>query len=143
MMTWISFLGVVLTSATTPTTELAQQLQQVSQLRIDELAELRAAAQVRKLQYELQAAQLRSEIAAIDAPSHAVPMAAQESLAGLRLQSVIRTDRQLWVRLSDAEKQWLLTPAHSEFGFVVEVDDQHLIVSRAGVERRFSLPEGM
>ncbi|WP_411360573.1 hypothetical protein [Pseudidiomarina sp. YC-516-91] len=143
MMTWISFLGVVLTSATTPTTELAQQLQQVSQLRIDELAELRAATQVRKLQYELQAAQLRSEIANIDAPSNALPVAEQASLAGLRLQSVIRTDQQLWVRLSDAEQQWLLTPAHSEHGFVLEVEAQQLIVSRAGAQRRFHLPEGL
>ena len=143
MMTWISFLGVALTTASIAPPELAQQLQQVSQLRIDELAELRAAAQVRKLQYELQAAQLRTEIASLGTGAKLTPQAASNSLAGLRLQSVIQTEQRIWVRLGDADQQWVLSPENSHSGFELELDKDQLIVRRDGAQRRFSLPEGL
>lgn len=88
--------------------ELEQQLASVSALRIEELAELTAAAEVRKLQHQLQVAKLERQIADL------VPGQAQDStlaenpLSKLKVLGVIGLDAQVKIWLQDGQQAFFV-----------------------------------
>ena len=69
--------------------ELQQQFAKVTALRIEELAELTAAAQVRKLQHQLEVAELKAKIAQVQAPKTARVEATSDPLAHLQVLGVV------------------------------------------------------
>lgn len=69
--------------------KLEQQLASVSALRIEELAELTAAAEVRKLQHQLQVAQLEAKIAEVNPHTQAQKVVTENPLSKLQVLGVI------------------------------------------------------
>jgi len=69
--------------------ELEQQLASVSALRVEELAELTAAAEVRKLQHQLQVAQLEAKIAEVNPRTQNQVTVTENPLSKLQVLGVI------------------------------------------------------
>lgn len=81
--------------------ELEQQLASVSALRIEELAELTAAAEVRKLQHQLQVAELEAKIAEVAPGTTVVNSTSENPLSKLQVLGVIDMDEKVRVWLQD------------------------------------------
>lgn len=90
--------------------ELQQQFAKVTALRIEELAELTAAAQVRKLQHQLEVAELKAKIAQVQAPKTASVEATSDPLAHLQVLGVVGINASVQVWLRDAEKSFFISP---------------------------------
>ncbi|MGQ4276299.1 hypothetical protein ACQ5ES_04545 [Pseudidiomarina sp. E22-M8] len=122
---------------------LQQQLQQVSELRTEELAELRAAAQVRKLQHELKVAQLRNQISALVEPDLGVKNSVQElehPLAALELLSVVRSGEQVSVWLQRAQQRFSVQPnTTNAHNLQVQLQRNRLTLVKGPHERTFYL----
>lgn len=129
---------------TAPVVEpLQEQLRQVSELRNEELAELRAAARVRKLQHELQVAQLRQQISALGKPAaqaEANGPAVEHPLAGLELLSVVRSGEQVRIWLQHAEQRFSVQPnSRNAHALEVQLQANLLTLAQGDHERTFYL----
>ncbi|MDN7134737.1 hypothetical protein [Pseudidiomarina terrestris] len=122
---------------------LQEQLRQVSELRNEELAELRAAARVRKLQHELQVAQLRHQISALDQPDTSAQLAEavpEHPLAALELLSVVRSGEQISIWLEHAQQRFSVQPERSNaYALDVRLQANRLTLKQDGHERTFYL----
>lgn len=122
---------------------LQEQLRHVSELRNEELAELRAAAQVRKLQHELKVAQLRSQISALAEPAVAPESstaAPEHPLAALELLSVVRSGEQVHIWLQRAQQRFSVQPnAANAYNLEVELQHNRLTLIQAPHQRSFYL----
>ncbi|WP_258240091.1 hypothetical protein [Pseudidiomarina homiensis] len=89
--------------------ELEQQLASVSALRIEELAELKAAAEVRKLQHQLQVAQLAAQIAEVKPQPATRVIATENPLNTLKVMGVVGMDTQLRVWLQGDSRPYFVS----------------------------------
>lgn len=122
---------------------LQEQLRHVSELRNEELAELRAAAKVRKLQHELKVAQLRNQITAIDepvrAPDSTLPTPEQQ-LAALKLLSVVRSGDQVRIWLQRGQQRFSVQPNDANaYNLEVELQHNRLTLAQGPHQRIFYL----
>lgn len=139
----LMFSETVATPAVAAPPPLQEQLRHVSELRNEELAELRAAAQVRKLQHELKVAQLRSQISALDEPDRAPESASpvpEQPLAALELLSVVRSGEQVRIWLQRAQQRFSVQPNDAN-AYDLEVKLQHnrLTLAQGQHQRTFYL----
>lgn len=88
--------------------ELEQQLASVSALRIEELAELTAAAEVRKLQHQLQVAELEAKIAEVTPGATAVHSTSENPLSKLQVLGVIGMDAKVRVWLQGENQTFFI-----------------------------------
>lgn len=119
---------------------LQQQLAKVKALRLEELAELTAAAQVRKLQHELQVAELKVKINGLT-PHRSQPIEPRENpLSHLQILGAIDIDASLRVWLQNADKTFLLGLDESgPNGLRLQLDGNNLRVIQGSWQRLLPL----
>ncbi|CAB0149545.1 hypothetical protein PSI9734_00109 [Pseudidiomarina piscicola] len=138
MAGWSNDLAVPATN-----TPLQQQLKQVSELRIEELEELKSAAQVRRLQHQLQVAQLRQQITEVttgQVTATGPQPSTSHGLDNVNLLSVVRNGQQVTIWLQRGEKRFSVQPNRSNGEQLqVQLQRDELILRQAGEQRRFYL----
>lgn len=124
--------------------QLQEQLQRVSALRQIELAELAAAAQVRKLQHELQVAQLQQQIRDLAAPVRQTSAKEEgdDPLQSARLVGVaqIQQQRHVWFTVAEQLVSLKVGEAHW-LGLKVEHIGNRLRLQHGRYSRDFMLPK--